>query len=178
MQINKKDISIFSVELNDRKISTIPLTSNTEWGYSMVEGILVNQKQDFKTMELTFLVKGKNEQDALKNIGLLTNELKKCEIQFDDINYTFYCVLNSKQYPTRYKNACFKLTYILKIQSIQGEYKHYIIEEMQKRKVVCEGCRKYVKNYDCDNYIYCSEAFARGVKKALTDKEFVKRLLK
>ena len=51
-------------------------------------------------------------------------------------------------------------------------------KEMQKRKVVCEGCRKYVKNYDCDNYIYCSEAFARGVKKALTDKEFVKRLLK
>ena len=24
-------------------------------------------------------------------------------------------------------------------------------KEMQKRKVVCEGCRKYVKNYDCDN---------------------------
>lgn len=144
MQINKKDISTFSVELNDRKISTIPLTSNTEWGYSMVEGILVNQKQDFKTMELTFLVKGTNEQDALKNIGLLTNELKKCEIQFDDINYTFYCVLNSKQYPTRYKNARFKLTYILKIQSIQGEYKHYSFEVGNKN--ITKLNIKYIDN--------------------------------
>lgn len=144
MKINKKDISIFSVELNDRKISTIPLTSNTEWGYSMVEGILVNQKQDFKTMELTFLVKGENEQDALKNIGLLTNELKKCEIQFDDIDYTFYCILNSKQYPTRYKNACFKLTYILKIQSIQGEYKHYSFEVGNKN--ITKLNLKYIDN--------------------------------
>ena len=128
MIVNEKDISIFSVELNDRKISTASFISNTTWGSSMVEGILINQKEDFKTMELTFLVKGNNEQDSLKNIGLLTNELKQCKIKFDDIDYIFVCALNSKQYPTRYKNACFKITYILKIQEIPGAETHFTFE--------------------------------------------------
>ena len=54
----------------------------------------------------------------------------------------------------------------------------YFNKEMSKRKVICKGCRKFTTDCDCENYMFCSEAFAKGVKKALTDKEFVKRLLK
>ena len=54
----------------------------------------------------------------------------------------------------------------------------YFNKEMLKRKFLCESCKRYKLNYDCENYNFCSEAFAKGVKKALTDKEFVKRFLK
>ena len=144
MIVNEKDISIFSVELNDRKISTSSFISNTAWGSSMIEGILINQKEDFKAMELTFLVKGNNEQESLKNIGLLTNELKQCQIKFEDIDYVFVCALNSKQYPTRYKNACFKITYILKIQEIQGAKKHFTFEVSNKN--ISKLNIKYIDN--------------------------------
>ena len=56
MFINNKDISTFSASLIDRQISTANINSSYDWLYGAPNGILLNQKHDFKTIQLTFYI--------------------------------------------------------------------------------------------------------------------------
>ena len=113
MKINGKNITDYSAKLIDRVCSTQNIESVTDWLDSSVEGTLLRQDYEFKTMKLSFLVTENDEDAAYKQISRLTEEIKKCSIKFDDINLIFPCVLKGAGLPTRVQNGVFKVDYIL-----------------------------------------------------------------
>ena len=113
MKINGKNITDYSAKLIDRVCSTQNIESVTDWLDSSVEGILLRQDYEFKTMKLSFLVTENDEDAAYKQISRLTEEIKKCSIKFDDINLIFPCVLKGAGLPNRVQNGVFKVDYIL-----------------------------------------------------------------
>ena len=113
MKINGKNITDYSAKLIDRVCSTQNIESVTDWLDSSVEGTLLRQDYEFKTMKLSFLVTENDEDAAYKQISRLTEEIKKCSIKFDDINLIFPCVLKGAGLPNRVQNGVFKVDYIL-----------------------------------------------------------------
>lgn len=114
MFINNKDIKLFSAKLIDRVVSTNKVDSIFDWLPTAISGTLLSQNYNFKTIKLTFLIKENSEDAAYKKISLLTEELKNCQLRFDDINLTFPCFLDSTTEPERLKNGKFKVIYTLK----------------------------------------------------------------
>lgn len=113
MKINGKNITDYSAKLIDRVCSTQNIESVTDWLDSSVEGTLLRQDYEFKTMKLSFLVTENDEDAAYKQISRLTEAIKKCSIKFDDINLIFPCVLKGAGLPNRVQNGVFKVDYIL-----------------------------------------------------------------
>lgn len=114
MRINNIEISNYSAELIDRQVSTQNIDSITNWYAGTNEGNLLRQQNDFKSILLTFLVTETTEDAAYKKISALTEELRKCQIKFDDINLLFSCYLDGSVTPVRVQNSVFKVTYLLK----------------------------------------------------------------
>lgn len=114
MKINNIELSAFSAELLDRQISTANIDSITDWLDNAVEGTVLSQNYDFKSISLVFLVSEKSEDAAYKKISALTEALKKAELKFDDIDLVFPCVLQGNTIPERVQNSVFKVTYLLK----------------------------------------------------------------
>lgn len=113
MKINGKNITDYSAKLIDRVCSTQNIESVTDWLDSSVEGTLLRQDYEFKTMKLSFLVTENDEDAAYKQISRLTEAIKKCSIKFDDIDLIFPCVLKGAGLPNRVQNGVFKVDYIL-----------------------------------------------------------------
>lgn len=113
MKINGKNIIDYSAKLIDRVCSTQNIESVTDWLDSSVEGTLLRQDYEFKTMKVTFLVTEADEDTAYKQISRLTEAIKKCTIKFDDINLIFPCVLKGAGIPNRVQNGVFRVDYIL-----------------------------------------------------------------
>ena len=113
MLINDVNISEYGAELIDRIASTQVINSITDWLDGSVEGTLLRQSYDFKSIRVTFVVTADNEDTAYKNISKLTEALKKCSIKFDDIDLVFPCFLNGNSIPERLQNGVFKITYVL-----------------------------------------------------------------
>ena len=114
MFINNKDISTFSASLIDRQISTANINSSYDWLYGAPNGILLNQKYDFKTIQLTFYIDENNEDLAYKQISTLTEALRRCQVKFKDIDLIFPCFLDGQGKVERAGNGKFKVTYSLK----------------------------------------------------------------
>ena len=114
MRVNDIDISAFSAELLNRQLSTQKVDTLTAWFPGSNTGTLLNQLEDFKLIYLTFLIKENDEDAAYKQISKLTEELRKCQIKFNDINLIFSCALNGNVTPERVQNGVFKVTYNLK----------------------------------------------------------------
>lgn len=114
MRINNIEISNYSAELIDRQVSTQNIDSITSWYAGTNEGNLLRQQNDFKSILLTFLVTETTEDAAYKKISALTEELRQCQIEFDDINLLFSCYLDGSVTPVRVQNSVFKVTYLLK----------------------------------------------------------------
>lgn len=114
MKINNVDISNFSAKLLDRKVATSKIISELDWLDGEAAGRVLRQGYEFRDIELLFLVSGSSEEDAYKKISLLTEQLKKSNILFDDISFVFPCVLNGSRKPERVSNGVFKVTFTLK----------------------------------------------------------------
>lgn len=114
MKINNINISNFSAELIDRQVSTQNIESITDWFAGSNEGLLLRQANNYKSILLTFIINEQTEDVAYKQISKLTEELKKCTIEFDDIELSFSCFLDGSVKPQRLKNSFFKVTYLLK----------------------------------------------------------------
>lgn len=114
MKINNIQISNYSAELIDRQVSTQNIDSITNWYAGTNQGTLLRQTNDFKSILLTFVIKESTEDAAYKKISALTEELKQCQIEFDDINLLFSCYLDGSVTPQRLQNSVFKVVYLLK----------------------------------------------------------------
>lgn len=141
MNINNKELNIFSAKLIDRVISTNGFNSISDWLPGAVSGQLLFQSYNFKTIRLTFLIKESNEDTAYKKIALLTSELKDCQLQFDDIDLVFPCFLDSRTEPERLKNGKFKVTYTLKNTWGIGE------KQEQEFELTTVNCQPVTVNY-------------------------------
>ncbi len=121
MKINNIDISSFSAELLDRRISTNEITSVTDWIEGAEIGKLIQQKTDYKAIRLEFLVTGTSEKEAYTNISKLANELKQSSLVFEDLpGLTFECLLNGQAEPERIQNGVFKVLFLLKNDYAKG----------------------------------------------------------
>lgn len=114
MKINNIDISAYSAKLINRQASTQNINSIIDWYDEAVDGSVLRQNYEFKTLGLTFLVTETTEDLAYKQISALTEALKKAELKFDDIDLIFPCVLQGSNLPERVHNSQFKITYLLK----------------------------------------------------------------
>ena len=113
MKVNGIDVSEYKAELIDRAASTQVIKSITDWLDGSVQGTLLRQSYDYKSIRVTFVIKAENEDEGYKQISRLTEALKKCCVKFEDINLVFPCVLNGASVPERLQNGVFKVSYIL-----------------------------------------------------------------
>lgn len=113
MKVNGIDVSEYKAELIDRAASTQVIKSITDWLDGSVQGTLLRQSYDYKSIRVTFVIKADNEDDGYKQISKLTEALKKCCVKFDDIDLMFPCILNGASVPDRLQNGVFRVSYIL-----------------------------------------------------------------
>lgn len=114
MKINNLNISAFKAKLINRQASTQNINSITDWLDNAINGTVLRQNYEFKTLGLTFLITDETEDLAYKDISGLTEALKKADLVFDDISLVFPCVLQGSSNPERVHNSQFKITYLLK----------------------------------------------------------------
>lgn len=113
MKINGINVSEYSARLIDRVCSTQNIKSITDWLDGAVQGTLLRQDYEYKSMKVTFVVTEENEDKAYKQISKLTEALKKCCVKFDDIDLMFPCVLYGAATPNRLQNGVFRIDYVL-----------------------------------------------------------------
>lgn len=114
MKINDLELSTFSAKLLNRVASTQSIDNITNWFAGANEGEILRQARDFRTIKITVLIEEDSEDSAYKQISRLTEELKECQIVFDDIDLIFNCYCESSTNPQRLQKGVFKLTYFLK----------------------------------------------------------------
>lgn len=145
MKINGINISEYKAELIDRQASTQVVKNITAWLDGSVEGTLLRQNYDYKTLKVTFVIRGETEDESYKLISKLTETLKKCTLVFDDINLSFPCLLGAAAVPERVQNSVFKISYVLLNDWAVGETVTIDFDlpqhNIQELKV------KYVKNW-------------------------------
>lgn len=148
MKINNILLSTFGATLIDRIIEPINITSELEWPLGATDGIIVQDKQEWKSIKLTLLVEGITEDDAYKKISVLSNELKQSIIEFNDIELVFNCVLVESS-TQRIGNGAFKVYYTLKNDTAETKTLQTVsvdITPVAAQKIVVKYYDNYVTN--------------------------------
>lgn len=125
MLINGIDISSLGVKLYDRVINSNSINTVDDWLDGDIQPTNIRQQEKFKYIQLSFLVLGRNEDDAYMRISRLTKELKKATIKFDDINLTFDVAVYGSAKPERLKNGNFIVSYSLRSDYAKGSREIY-----------------------------------------------------
>ena len=119
MKINNTTLPT-KVKLKDRIIYTSTYNSITDWYDEALDGVLLNQLRDFRTIQLKFLIDTDNEDEAYKETSKLVDNLKESTIRFDDIDLDFQCYVHGSFQPTRVQNGKFLVTIELKNAIAKG----------------------------------------------------------
>ena len=125
MLINGIELSNLGIELYDRILYSNDIETTQEWLEGDIQPTFIRQQDKFKTIRLEFLVLCQDEDEAFKRISRLTAMLKKSEIKFDDLSYTFSTNLVEAAEPTRLKNGNFIVSYILSSGYARGQREVY-----------------------------------------------------
>lgn len=113
MKINNTDLPS-KIELKDRTIYTSTINSITGWYVEALDGVLLNQLKDFRTIQLKFFINTDSEDEAYKETSKLIENLSTSSIIFDDIDLIFECYVQGSQPPQRVQNGKFLVTVDLK----------------------------------------------------------------
>lgn len=107
--------------LLDRTIDPPAVQTMTEWMDGALEGTILRQSYDYRSLKLTFLSKENNiEQDVTQRISYLVSNLKECRLVFSDISdFTFHCYLDSVTEPQRVAQHRYKIECTLKFDWIE-----------------------------------------------------------
>lgn len=95
MLINNINISEFGVLAADRDIQLAEVTTYDDWLRKGSAPIINYQKEYYRKIKCKFFLRAQNYQQILNNISDLSNQLKKCTIKFDDIDFYYDCTLQS-----------------------------------------------------------------------------------
>lgn len=125
MLINGIESSTLGVYLYDRVLNSNRVETSEEWLDGDIQPTVIRQQDKFKDITLSFLVLGQNEEEAFMRISQLTKNLKKAQIQFDDLNLIFNVSMTGQAQPTRLKNGNFIVEYNLTSDYAQGDREIY-----------------------------------------------------
>lgn len=125
MLINGIDISSLGVKLYDRILNNNSVYTVDDWLDGDIQPTNIRQQVKFRTISLSFLVLGNNEQDAFHRISRLTKELKKATIVFDDMDLSFDVSILGTGNTKRLKNGNFIVSYSLHSDYAKGEREIY-----------------------------------------------------
>lgn len=114
LTINNKKIDQFKSKLIDRKIESNEVITVDDWLDGSIQPVFIRQQESFKSIKLSILLIGDDENDAYMQFSKLTKELKNGELKFDDINLTFKVFINGVVSPKRLKPNVFEIEYTLK----------------------------------------------------------------
>lgn len=113
MLINGVNINTVGAILYDRVLKSNNVNTYEEWLDGDIKPTFIRQQDTFKDIELTFLFLGNDEEEATINISKLTQMIKRCVIQFDDMALQFQVSMIGKAEPKRLKNGNFTVKYKL-----------------------------------------------------------------
>ena len=125
MILNGIDLSSLGVKLYDRVISSNQIDTKQEWLDGDIQPTFVRQQDRYKSVKLSFLVLGNDEEDAFKRISHLTALLKKATVKFDDINLIFNLTMKGEAKTERLKNGNFIVSYDLTSDYAKGDREIY-----------------------------------------------------
>ena len=101
MLINGIDASTYGVTIYNRDIQPTEVVTYDDWLRNAACPTFVGQKEFFKKIIITFVLKGTTEQIVLENISGLIKLLEKCTILFDNLSFYYDCTLTTSKV-TRY----------------------------------------------------------------------------
>ena len=125
MILNGIDLSSLGVKLYDRVINSNQVDTTQQWLDGDIQPTYIRQQDRYKSVKLSFLVLGRDEDDAFKRISRLTALLKKATVKFDDINLLFNLTLNGEAKTERLKNGNFIVSYNLTSDYAKGDREIY-----------------------------------------------------
>ena len=82
MILNGIDLSSLGVKLYDRVISSNQVDTTQQWLDGDIQPTYIRQQDRYKSVKLSFLVLGNDEDDAFRRISHLTALLKKATVKF------------------------------------------------------------------------------------------------
>ena len=125
MILNGIDLSSLGVKLYDRVINSNQIDTSQEWLDGDIQPTFVRQQDRYKSVKLSFLVLGNDEDDAFRRISHLTALLKKATVKFDDINLIFNLTMVGEARTERLKNGNFIVSYNLTSDYAKGDREIY-----------------------------------------------------
>ena len=125
MILNGIDLSSLGVKLYDRVINSNQVDTTQQWLDGDIQPTYIRQQDRYKSVKLSFLVLGQDEDDAFKRISHLTALLKKATVKFDDINLVFDLTMVGEAKTDRLKNGNFIVSYNLISDYAKGDREIY-----------------------------------------------------
>ena len=101
MLINGIDASTYGVTIYNRDIQPSEVVTYDDWLRNAAYPTFIGQKEYFKKILVTFVLKGNTEQIVSENISGLIKLLEKCTILFDNLSFYYDCTLTTSKI-TRY----------------------------------------------------------------------------
>lgn len=115
MTVNDNDTLDYNARLLSRTIGAGAITVYDDWLKNAMNPLYFGDQITYKTIKLSFLIKDTDDNSALTDISNLVAQLKKCTIEFGDMDFLFDCVIQEVGEPTKsIMDGRFKLDVTLK----------------------------------------------------------------
>lgn len=132
MRINGIHISEYGATLLDRNISSNRVSYNARWDYLMDRPAFYGNALEFKDVLLYLKVVAKTEEEFLKSMGRICEELRKgAVVRFDDIELDYTMYMKQKPEYTKLNATTYRLDFVL-----DGDYGLGILEHLTGTKSV------------------------------------------
>ena len=125
MLINGINLNSLGIKLYDRVIYSNQVNTVEDWLDGDIQPTNIRQQDDFKRINLSFLVLGLDEEDSFLKISKLTQLVKNCQVKFDDMDYIFSMKMTGKAEPERLKNGNFIVKYEFTSDYAKGDREIY-----------------------------------------------------
>ncbi|WP_238884533.1 phage tail domain-containing protein [Clostridium sp. YIM B02551] len=96
MLINNIDINNFGSNLLEKQISTAESNIINEWIDGAFRPIVLNKNNKYIAVNCKFVVKGDTKQALEEKKSVFLKYLEICTVKFEDIDFYFDCILQSK----------------------------------------------------------------------------------
>lgn len=125
MLINGIDLSSLGIQLYDRRLNSNFVDTKQDWLDGDIQPTYIRQQDRFRPVQLSFLVLCQNEEEAFLRISRLTQLLKHCSVNFEDIALTFDLTMDGEASTERLKNGNFIVKYNFNGDYAKGEREVY-----------------------------------------------------
>ena len=125
MLINGINLNSLGIKLYDRVIYSNQVNTVEDWLEGDIQPTEIRQQDNFKRINLSFLILGVDEDDSFLKISKLTQLVRNCQVQFDDLDYVFSMKMTGQAEPERLKNGNFIVRYEFTSDYAKGDREIY-----------------------------------------------------